>query len=103
MAGKRCLMYLGLDLGIFHISGAGLFLFIANNDLVCLHRVSVVKHSKQIFAWSINSFAKKVVGEKEAVALVVQLVVTISRGSFEPLLRGFLQLSSTESSKLLVE
>ena len=28
---------------------------------------------------------------------------THRRGSFEPLLRGFLQLSSTEASKLLVE
>jgi len=72
---KEMLNVIRLDLGTFHIPG--LFLFIANNDLVRLHRVSVVKHSKQIFAWSIDSFAKKVVGEKKAVALVVQLVVTI--------------------------
>ena len=37
-----------------------------------MYIISFLKHT-----WSIDSLAKKVVGEKQTVALVVQLVVTI--------------------------
>ena len=37
-----------------------------------LYIISFLKHT-----WSIDSLAKKVVGEKQTVALVVQFVVTI--------------------------
>ena len=72
-------------------------LLLSPDNLILLMRVSVVKHAKQILpchfednksiytfscsnsilAWSVDSLAKKVVGEKQTVALVVQLVVTI--------------------------
>ena len=37
-----------------------------------MYRIFILKHT-----WSIDSLAKKVVGEKQTVTLVVQFVVTI--------------------------
>ena len=44
----------------------------ASNKSYVMHIIFILKHT-----WSIDSLAKKVVGEKQTVALVVQFVVTI--------------------------
>merc|ERR1712242_241665 len=64
---------------------------------------AVRKKSKQILPWPIDSLAKKVVGEKQTVALVVQFVVPISSGSLESLHSCHVQFHSFQSSKLLVK
>merc|ERR1712165_621685 len=87
------------------IEGGGIFsvLFLSPDDFIRLMRVSVIKHAKQILPWSIDSLAKKVVGEKQTVALVVQFVVTISSGSLESLHSCHVQFHAFQSSKLLVK
>merc|ERR1711992_338380 len=78
-------------------------LLLSPDDFIRLMRVSVVKHAKQILPWSIDSLAKKVVGEKQTVALVVQFVVTISSGSLESLHSCHVQFHAFQSGKLLVK